>query len=127
MKEKFRLNFEDTLKMKKFGFQSLNWSRPMKMNFSSVFFVVCLSVFVHSVSVVGQSSSNNCVCEDVPCERNLTSSDCPNGRVIPRGDCKCCFVCAKQLTEQCNSKELPCDSDFGLVCGENNQCQGKYL
>lgn len=81
-----------------------------------------------NLSLSNSSSDNvksSCVCDGgVPCEKNLTSTDCPNGRVTARRDCSCCFVCAKQLTESCNENDALCDSDYGLICGSDQKCQG---
>jgi len=77
--------------------------------------------------VINESSQEGpCLCgvDRVPCAKNLTSTDCPNGRVIARRDCKCCFVCAKQLTEECNTIDAPCDEDYGLECGTDKRCKG---
>lgn len=78
-----------------------------------------------NLGVSGQSVSS-CVCgvDRVPCGKNLTSSDCSNGRLIARRDCTCCFVCAKQLTEECNNVDALCDLDYGLECGTDKRCKG---
>lgn len=88
------------------------------------------SKFDEEAVVLSSNVTSSCLCgggsDGVPCEKNVTSTDCPNGRVIARSDCSCCFVCAKQLTENCNDKDRPCDSDYGLMCGADLKCQGKY-
>ncbi|OXA60400.1 putative epidermal cell surface receptor [Folsomia candida] len=100
-------------------------------------YIICAGDLCHSV--VGQEAtltsdtsdhfnkSTACVCgvDRVPCAKSLTSSDCPNGRVISRRDCPCCFVCAKQLTDECNNEELLCDADYGLECGSDKHCKAK--
>lgn len=100
--------------------------------FGAVFFIYVIFVgdFGHFVKGQTSSSANNstlCVCgvDRVPCAKSVTSSDCPNGRVISRRDCPCCFLCAKQLTDECNSEELLCDSDYGLECGSDKRCKGE--
>jgi hypothetical protein len=97
--------------------------------------IAVLTIFISLIfnGVKGQEEKSDesldkspCLCgvDRVPCVKNLTSSDCPNGRVIARRDCKCCFVCAKQLTEKCDSIDSPCDEEYGLECGMDKLCKG---
>lgn len=115
------------------GYKLTNISFKKSLSHSSigVFLVFLIIAGDFWGLAVGQSSSDtnstsSCVCgvDRVPCAKSLTSSDCPNGRVISRRDCPCCFVCAKQLTEECNMEEMLCDSDYGLECGSDKHCKG---
>lgn len=92
-----------------------------------IFSLIFLFHTIEAQSLANSSSDSSILCEcseNVPCGKNVSSSGCPNGRVIGRNDCACCFVCAKQLTEQCNDKDAICDRDFGLECGSDGLCTG---
>ena len=74
-----------------------------------------------------------CLCEP-PCQftsdNNSSASDnsqCLTGRYVPRKDCPCCKVCARQEGESCGSPHQLCDKEFGLRCSEEKICVGEYL
>jgi len=114
--------------MKYTWFTMLVRKRPSSLKMSSgclvrLAFTLFLFKTIFSLSAV---SGQNCLCSGIACEKNLTGLECSSGRVIPRGDCSCCLACAKQLTDDCNQQDLPCDADFGLTCGLQKKCEGNH-
>ncbi|KAK4299100.1 hypothetical protein Pmani_028605 [Petrolisthes manimaculis] len=69
--------------------------------------------------------NNNCECNPA-CEGEVSPGDC-RGRVVPRPDCPCCRVCARQEWVPCSNSTQPCDSEFGLVCSPEGVCKGEKL
>ncbi|XP_076030680.1 uncharacterized protein LOC143018947 isoform X7 [Oratosquilla oratoria] len=78
-----------------------------------------LGVVVQAQS--GLVATSPCECSPV-CSGNVTTLDCPDGRVVPRRDCPCCTVCAQKEGEACEEPMMPCDADFGLVCSPEGLC-----